>query len=72
MEVCLELSQHSDAGIDMGSGSKRLIPSWLKVAYTLFVAVLAPYYWKAYSPWNFLYFCDVALLFTLVGMSRSG
>jgi hypothetical protein len=44
------------------------IPLWLKVIYTLFVAVLVPYYWHAYTPWNFLYFCDVALLATLVGM----
>jgi hypothetical protein len=40
----------------------------LKVVYTAFVAVLVPYYWRAYSPWNFLFFCDVALLVTLVGL----
>jgi hypothetical protein len=38
------------------------------VAYTLFVAVLIPCYWRTYSPWNFLYFCDVALLVTLVAI----
>ena len=37
----------------------------MKLAYTLFVAVLVPNYWRAYSPWTFLYFCDVALLLTL-------
>ena len=41
------------------------IPLTLKVAYTLFVAVLVFNYWRAYSPWTFLYFCDVALLLTL-------
>lgn len=46
----------------------RKIPTWLKAAYTLFVLVLVPYYWRAYSPWNFLYFCDIALLVTLVGL----
>jgi hypothetical protein len=41
------------------------IPLAVKVIYTLFVAVLVYNYWRAYSPWTFLYFCDVALLLTL-------
>lgn len=41
------------------------LPLWLKIGYTLFVAVLVPIYWRAYGPANFLYFCDVALLMTL-------
>jgi hypothetical protein len=44
------------------------IPMWLKVAYTAFIAVLVPYYWVTYGPANFLYFCDVALLLTLVAL----
>lgn len=40
----------------------------VKVAYTAFVAVLIPYYWKTYTPWNFLFFCDIALLLTCVGL----
>jgi hypothetical protein len=44
----------------------HLIPLALKLAYTLFVAVLIPKYWMAYSAWTFLYFCDVALI---VGLS---
>jgi hypothetical protein len=44
---------------------RNRIPIALKVVYTAFVAVLVPYYWLTYSPWNFLYFCDVALLLTL-------
>jgi transmembrane protein TMEM164 len=44
------------------------IPLGLKIAYSVFVAVLVPYYWREYSAWNFLYFCDVALLVTLVGL----
>ncbi|MFO0891179.1 MAG: hypothetical protein U0790_18800 [Isosphaeraceae bacterium] len=44
------------------------IPTWFKVAYTGFVAVLVPYYWVNYSPWNFLYFCDVALLLGAVAL----
>lgn len=41
---------------------------WMKTTYTCFVAVLVPFYWQAYGPQNFLAFCDVALLLTLVGL----
>ena len=41
---------------------------WLKLAYTAFMAVLMPVYWYYYGPTNFLYFCDVALILTLVGI----
>jgi hypothetical protein len=44
------------------------IPLPVKIVYTVFVAVLVPYYWVTYTPWNFLYFCDVALLLTLVAI----
>jgi hypothetical protein len=43
-------------------------PSWLKWAYTAFMAVLVPVYWHHYGPTNFLYFCDVALFVTLAGV----
>ncbi|HVU15897.1 MAG TPA: hypothetical protein VHD32_03180 [Candidatus Didemnitutus sp.] len=46
----------------------RLIPLSLKLAYTAFLAVMIPVYWLNYGPTNFLYFCDVALLLTLVGI----
>ncbi len=48
--------------------STQLIPLWLKLAYTVFLAVLIPVYWYHYGPTNFLYFCDIALLFTLAGI----
>src|SRR5258708_39508056 len=44
------------------------IPLPVKLLYTAFVAVMVPYYWSAYGPRNFLYFCDVALLVMLAGM----
>ncbi|HEX4556616.1 MAG TPA: hypothetical protein VH249_21685 [Xanthobacteraceae bacterium] len=44
------------------------LPLWLKLAYTAFMAVLVPVYWANYGPTNFLYFCDVALIITLVGI----
>jgi hypothetical protein len=46
----------------------KRIPLWLKIAYTAFLAVMIPVYWINYGPTNFLYFCDVALLLTLVGI----
>ncbi len=46
----------------------RHIPLWLKILYTAFLAVMIPVYWMNYGPTNFLYFCDVALLLTLVGI----
>src|SRR5215213_432558 len=44
--------------------SQRL-PFWSKLLFTAFVAVLVPYYLVAYGPTNFLYYCDLALFFTL-------
>ena len=46
----------------------RVVPLWLKLAYTAFMAVMIPYYWAAYGPANFLYFCDVAMIVTLVAL----
>src|SRR5690606_32882437 len=44
------------------------VPLLLKLTYTLFVAILVPVYWRDYGPTNFLYFCDVALLLTLISL----
>ena len=44
------------------------IPLWLKLAYSAFMAVLVPVYLYYYGPTNFLYFCDVALIISLVGI----
>jgi hypothetical protein len=46
----------------------RRLPLTAKLIYTAFMAVLVPSYWYFYGPTNFLYFCDVALLITLVAM----
>lgn len=48
--------------------SPHPVPLWLRIAYTVFMAVLIPVYWYHYGPTNFLYFCDIALLLTLAGM----
>ena len=44
------------------------IPLWIKLAFTAFMAVMIPYYGWAYGPANFLYFCDVAMIVTLVAL----
>jgi len=49
-------------------GARSRIPLSLKLAYSAFMAVLLPIYLANYGPTNFLYFCDVALILTLVGI----
>src|SRR5436190_304546 len=36
------------------------IPLWLKIGWTIWVAVWAPLYWKQWGPSTFLWFCDLA------------
>ncbi|MFI4923168.1 MAG: hypothetical protein ACHP6J_05595, partial [Burkholderiales bacterium] len=42
-----------------------MIPLWIKLAYTLFVAIIVAVYAVKYSSSNFLWFSDIALLFTV-------
>jgi hypothetical protein len=51
----------------MSTAPTRL-PIALKLLVTAFVAVLVPVYYLNYGPTNFLYFCDVALLMSVVGL----
>jgi hypothetical protein len=44
------------------------IPLAAKAAGTAFLAVLVPVYLLNYGPTNFLWFCDTALILTVVGM----
>lgn len=53
---------------DPSNAAPRALPLWLKLAYTAFVAVMAPIYWRDYGPTNFLYFCDVAVFLTLAAV----
>lgn len=53
------------------AGTKHgAIPLWLKIAYTLFVAVLAPVYWVHYGPAHFLWASDIALLAMVAALWR--
>jgi hypothetical protein len=46
----------------------RRIPLWLKVLWTLWVAVWAPLYWRQYGVQNFLYFCDLGNVLIAIAM----
>ena len=52
----------------MTTRAGRRIPLWVKIAYSAYVAVVVPCYWVTYTPWNFLYFCDIALLVTAAAL----
>ena len=45
-----------------------VIPFWLKAAYTLYVAITLPVYFKKYGPGNFLWFSDIALIITVAAL----
>lgn len=44
------------------------IPLWLKIAWTAWVLVWAPLYWKQYGSQNFLYFCDLGNVLIALGL----
>lgn len=44
------------------------IPLPVKLAYTGFLCVLVPSYWRSFGPTNFLYFCDIGLFLTLASV----
>jgi hypothetical protein len=46
----------------------ELVPTWIKILYTLFLGVLVPVYWVHWGPRNFLWFSDIALLGTAVAL----
>jgi hypothetical protein len=48
--------------------SRHKIPLAAKAAGTAFLAVLGPVYLLNYGPTNFLWFCDTALILTVIGM----
>jgi hypothetical protein len=40
----------------------------VKILHTAFVCMLVPVYWMQYGPQNFLWFCDIALLASVVAL----
>jgi hypothetical protein len=61
--------QDSADGI-MPHSITRNVPLSLKLSFTIFMAILVPVYASTYGPANFLYFCDLALFLTLIGIWR--
>lgn len=45
-----------------------MLPLWLKLAYSAFVAVIIAVYYVKYGPANFLWFSDVALIVTVAAL----
>jgi hypothetical protein len=46
------------------------LPLWLKIGWTVFVAVWVPLYWKQWGPTTFLWFCDLANFVILAALWR--
>ena len=44
------------------------IPLWLKLAWTAWIVVWAPTYWRQYGAQNFLYFCDLGNFLIALGL----
>jgi hypothetical protein len=44
------------------------IDLWIKIAYTIFVLILIPVYWKKWGPANFLWFSDIALFGSAIAL----
>jgi hypothetical protein len=63
-----EEMDNSTREVTMVLPQRRRIPLVIKVCLSVFVTVLVLYYWRAYGPQNFLYFCDVALIVTTIGV----
>ena len=61
------VSTETDRGVCPDTKNNK-IPMAVKIGYTAFMAVLVPVYWSKYGVTNFLYFCDVALFLTLIGV----
>ncbi|MBI3854402.1 MAG: hypothetical protein HY293_01790 [Planctomycetes bacterium] len=46
------------------------VPLWLKLGWTVWVAVWMPAYWQYYGPMNFLWFCDIGNLLLTAALWR--
>ena len=44
------------------------LPLWLKIAWTVWLIVWAPIYWRQYGAQNFLYFCDLGNVLIGIGL----
>jgi len=44
------------------------VPLWLKILWTVWVLVWAPFYWRQYGAQNLLYFCDLGNVFVAAAL----
>lgn len=53
--------------LNLGSvqSADHQISLWIKIAFTVFVVILIPVYWKQWGPANFLWFSDIALFLSV-------
>jgi len=70
MNVVAPEAQTGPQGFDGRSSRVAAValPRWLKLSYSLFLAVLVPVYWRHYGPSNFLWACDLALFLILASL----
>ena len=68
MIISKPISRRPTGAVDRNGAPDALAWLLVKLAYTAFCAVLIPVYLTHYGPTNFLYFCDEAVLLTLVGI----
>src|SRR5579863_9658106 len=47
---------------------KPRVPLWLKLFWTIWLAVWAPFYWRQYGVQNFLFFCDIGNVLIGIGL----
>ena len=44
------------------------VPLWLKIGWTVWLAIWVPVYWRRYGAQNFLFFCDIANVLIGIGL----
>jgi hypothetical protein len=52
----------------MNGDTNSRVPLWLKIAWTAWLLVWTPVYWRQYGAQNFLYFCDLGNFLIAAGL----
>jgi hypothetical protein len=61
-------SEYEIVPATMGPTGILMLLNVVKILHTAFVCLLVPVYWIKYGPQNFLWFCDIALLGSVVAL----
>ena len=48
--------------------AQSCLPLWLKIAWTAWVLLWIPVYWRQYGAQNFLFYCDIGNLLIALGL----